>query len=575
MAGKAFGFLRNTAIALTLAAATGAPVPAASLAGDYLAGRQASFLGDFKAAAEYYGRAVGYDPGNAALLERATLANLAMGDVEHATELADRLSEQGFKSQVGQMAQIADLAGREDYETLLSRIEEKTAAGPLVDGLVGAWAELGRGDMTAASAAFDKVAEEKGLAGFAHYHKAMALASVGDFEGAEEIFAERKAGSLQFTRRAVMARSEILSQLGRQDEAVAMIDEGFPPPMDPGLAAMRQALVEGETLPFTYVNSAKDGIAEVFYTLAGALSNEANDDFTLLYARIAQHLRPDHSGAILMSASLLENLGQYDLAVAAYKKVTREDDSYYAAELGRAEALRAQGKVDAAVEVLEQLASSDQGAEAAVQSALGDMMRQLERYDEAIRAYDVAIESFDEDNPGQWFLYYARGISKERLGRWEDAEEDFRAALDINPGQPQVLNYLGYSMVEHEVNLDEALNMIERAVASQPQSGYIVDSLGWALYRLGRYEEAVEHMERAAELMPVDPVVNDHLGDVYWAVGRELEAEFQWKRALSFIDWEDASDEVDPERIRKKLEVGLDQVLAEEGKPPLTVANGE
>jgi tetratricopeptide (TPR) repeat protein len=93
------------------------------------------------------------------------------------------------------------------------------------------------------------------------------------------------------------------------------------------------------------------------------------------------------------------------------------------------------------------------------------------------------------------------------------------------------------------------------------------------MYRLGRYDEAVGNMERAAELMPIDPVVNDHLGDVYWAVGRKLEAQFQWKRALSFIDYENVSDEADPDRIRRKLEVGLDQVLVEEGAPPLSVAN--
>ena len=130
-------------------------------------------------------------------------------------------------------------------------------------------------------------------------------------------------------------------------------------------------------------------------------------------------------------------------------------------------------------------------------------------------------------------------------------------------------------MVEKQINLDEALEMIERAVAARPDSGYIVDSLGWVLYRLGRYDEAVGHMERAVELMPVDPVVNDHLGDVYWAVGRYREAEFQWKRALSFIDPDDTQNEADPERIRAKLDRGLDKVLEEEGAPPLKVANDD
>ncbi|WP_417718493.1 tetratricopeptide repeat protein [Salipiger sp.] len=565
--------IRFIRLALLAALGTGLAGPSAadSLAGDYLAARQASFVGDYQVAADYYSRAIAFDPENPELLERATLANLSLGEVERAKALADQLTAKGFNSQVAHMAQIAVLAKEENYPELLARIKDQKAIGPLVDGLVSAWAHVGQGDVTAALQAFDDLADERGLSGFAGYHRALTLASVGDFEGAEKIFAENGAGNMQFTRRAITGRAEILSQLDRTDEAVQLIDQGFGPILDPGLAALRQSLANGEKLPFSLVSTPRDGVAEVFYTLAAALSNEANDDFTLLYSRIAEYLRPDHVGAILMSAELLQKLGQTDLAIAAYKKVPRSDPSYQAAELGRADVLRRAGKTDAAVEVLEQLAATD-GNLAAVQSALGDLMRQLERWDDAIAAYDRALATFDKEDPAQWFLYYARGISKERKGDWEAGEADFRAALKLNPNQPQVLNYLGYSMVEHHVSLDEALGMIEKAVAAEPQSGYIVDSLGWALYRLGRYDESVEHMERAAELMAVDPVVNDHLGDVYWAVGRKLEAEFQWKRALSFVDWKEASDEVDPERIRRKLAVGLDQVLADEGAPPLKVA---
>jgi Flp pilus assembly protein TadD len=154
------------------------------------------------------------------------------------------------------------------------------------------------------------------------------------------------------------------------------------------------------------------------------------------------------------------------------------------------------------------------------------------------------------------------------MGDWPGAEADFRAALALRPGQAQVLNYYGYSLVERRERLDEALAMIEEAVRAEPQNGAIVDSLGWALFRLGRHEEAVVHMEQAAALEPSDPVVNDHLGDVFWAVGRKREAAFQWRRALSF-----GPDEAEAQRIRRKLEIGLDAVLAEEGAPPL-VATG-
>ncbi|WP_089881120.1 tetratricopeptide repeat protein [Citreimonas salinaria] len=555
--------------------ALGAIGPAAAaangLAGDYLAARQASFTGDLAAAAEYYGRAVDNDPSNLSLLERAVLANVSLGRFDAAAERADQLTGQGGQSQLAQMAQVARDAQSENYSAVLMAIDEGRGLGPLADGLIEAWAQLGQGDMSAALVAFDDVSAQQGLSAFAGYHKALALASVGDFESAEAIFGAGGAGGMANTRRGIMARSEILSQLDRFDQALGLIDETFEGDLDPALAEMRARLAAKEKIPFTHVRSARDGMAEVFYTLAGALAGEENADLTLIYARVANHLRPDHVDAMLLAAELLESLGQYDLAIETYAAVPPDHPVFHAAELGRAEALRRQGSIDEAIAVLDALRESHDDM-AVVHSTLADLYREQERFVLASDAYTAAIDRIDEIGERQWFLFYARAISYERQDMWEQAEADFRRALELNPEQPQVLNYLGYSLVEKQQKLDEALDMIERAVAARPDSGYIVDSLGWVLYRLGRYDEAVGHMERAAELMPVDPVVNDHLGDVYWAVGRELEAEFQWKRALSFVDWEDAAEEVDAERIRRKLEVGLDQVLVEEGAPPLRMA---
>ena len=108
---------------------------------------------------------------------------------------------------------------------------------------------------------------------------------------------------------------------------------------------------------------------------------------------------------------------------------------------------------------------------------------------------------------------------------------------------------------------DEAIGYIRKAVDARPEDGYIVDSLGWAYYLRGEFPAAVAELERAVELRPVDPVINDHLGDALWRVGRRLEAEFQWRRALSL-----EPEEKEEARIRRKLNVGLDIVLAEEAK---------
>jgi Flp pilus assembly protein TadD len=420
---------------------------------------------------------------------------------------------------------------------------------------------------------FDAVREIQGLAPFARYHNALALASIGDFESADAILGTDGAGGLGLTRRGVIAHAEILSQLDRNSDAIDLLDLSFGSNVDPQLAALRAALDAGEKLPFTQVRSPRDGMAEVFFTIAGALSSEGNDELTLMYARMSEHLRPDNVDAMLLTAEVLESLRQFELAETAYARVPVADVSYHAAELGRAGALRSQDKLDEATQVLRGLTESH-GDLPIVHSTLGDLERQQENYAEATTSYSRALELFTEVTPRQWYLYYTRGISYERQGEWDKAEADFRKALELRPDQPQVLNYLGYSLVEKQMKLDEALDMIQRAAAAQPNAGYIIDSLGWVLYRLGRYEEAVPHMERAAELMPIDPIVNDHLGDVYWSVGRYREAEFMWKRALSFADWEEASEDADVDRIRRKLEVGLDQVLAEEGAPPLQVADG-
>ncbi len=568
-------FLMSTAVAMTFSVSVGAPQAfAQSVSGAYLAGRQATSQNDFSNASTYFVKALARDRTNPELMEGAVSSLLALGEIQKAVPIAKAIEQLELRSQTASMVLIADLVMNQDFDGVIARAGDNGGIGPLVDTLVSAWAKLGQGKAAAAFEEFDVVAEQPGMSGFATYHKAMAFAVVGDFEGANNLFSSSNADGASATRRGAMARAEVLSQLDRNADAVQSLRLAFGDATDPELDALLEALEAGTMVPFTHATSASDGIAEVFYSLAGALRGEADADYTLLYARLAYSLRPDHIDALLLSAELLEELGQFDLAIDAYKKVPRTDTASHAAELGRAAALRSSGKPDAAIEVLAQLARRFPDM-AIVHSTLGDALRNQDEFVDAVASYDRALELVPEGSRGRWFIHYARAIAHERLDNWEQAEADFRAALDLNPDHPQVLNYLGYSMVEKQINLAEALDMIERAVAARPDSGFIVDSLGWVLYRLGRYDEAVAHMERAVELMAVDPVVNDHLGDVYWAVGRKREAEFQWSRALSFVDPTEVDGEADPDRMRRKLEIGLDAVLLEEGAEPLKVANDD
>lgn len=563
------------ALALTISVAAPAPVSAESLAGSYLAGRNASARNDFEIAASYYATALARDPENIELMESAVLSYLALGEVDKARPLATAILATSQQSQVARMVATAGLADDGDFTGLAAQEIRADGISPWVDGLVKAWALLGADDVDAAMAQFDEVSSDAGMRAIVQYHKALALATLGRYADADALFESDAAGSVVRTRRGVIARVEILSQLGRNADALGVIEAAFNGSTDPELDMIIARLEAEETLSFTQTPTARAGLAEVFYTIAALLrAEQASDYYTLLYARIARHLRPDHVDGLLLSAALLEDLGQHKLAIEEYRAVDAQDPAYHVAELGRAAALRRLDKVDQAIEVLEQLARSH-GDLAVVHSTLGDIFRAQDEDQAAIAAYSKALELTAEDDVRNWFLHFSRGIAHSQDGDSVSAENDFRAALAINPDQPQVLNYLGYSLVEEQRKLDEALDMIERAVAASPDSGYIVDSLGWVYYRLGRYAEAVVQMERAVELEAVDPVVNDHLGDVYWAVGRKREAQFQWKRALSFIEFSTMDTEADPDRIRRKLEVGLDVVLEEEGAEPLKVANDD
>ena len=574
--------LTQTAVALALALLAAGPLgaettepatdtphfaPPQDNAGAYLAARSALIEGSFGDASFWFDRALQSDPENLALLEGALLANMSLGDFDQAGKAAEKTLALGAKSQFAALALIAHDGKAEDF----AKIGKFLAEGPKVNGafdqLAAAWALAGQGEMTEAVAAFDKLSKDRAAGTLGIYHKALALAVVGDFEGADKVLAAEDARQVRQFRRAVMAHAEILSQLERNKDALKLLNEVFVPDQDLAIEDMKTRLENGEVLPWSIVTTPQQGLAEVYYSLAMALRGDAETVYTLLYARAAAYLRPDHAEALLMSASMLNDEGQSGLASAVYEQVSPEAPEHYMAEAGRAQALLAEDKTDAALEVMQTLAKTYPRLRA-VHVAYGDMLRKEERYQDAERAYSAAIDLLETPGPDDWSLFFLRGISHEQLKQYDKSEADLRQALKLKPDDPQALNFLGYSFLEQGKNYDEALDMIKRAVDAAPDNGAIVDSLAWAYFRLGRYTEALEPMERASLMEPVEPEVTDHLGDVYWAVGRKLEAKFQWRRALSFNP-----EEKDAARIRRKLEVGLDKVLAEEGAPPLGTVN--
>jgi Flp pilus assembly protein TadD len=292
-------------------------------------------------------------------------------------------------------------------------------------------------------------------------------------------------------------------------------------------------------------------MAEALFDAAGSLQQGRAQELALIFGRMAMDLQPDFPLDEVMVADLLQSLGRLQAASDILKGIRPDSSVYWSAQLRIANNYDELDDLDSAAKTIEALARSHPDrAEALV--SLGDLYWRHKLWTEAINAYDQAVSLLGSPRREHWAVFYARGIALERDKQWTRAESDLLKALELQPDEPHVLNYLGYSWIEQGVNLDQARQMIEKAVAQLPNDGYIVDSLGWAFFRAGNFAQAVETLERAVELHPEDAAINDHLGDALWTVGRQDEARFQWRRALVF----DPEPELKVE-IEKKLEIGL------------------
>lgn len=563
------GTADDTAQSVASDTATDTP-PATSdlhgLSGPYLAARMATLDNSFSTAGDYYLRALAQDDTDPFLQDSALVALIAAGEMERATALAVTMSDQGRATELAHLVQRTVLAHNGRWDDLIAAIDAALADGSpdpqggnaLMDGMTRAWALLGSGRASETLTSFKELARTRGAAPMVNYHLALAKAKVGDFEGAEELLSDPVTGSHLL---GVIAHAQVLSQLERNKDAIAMLEAipGFDE--EPHLIALRDRMVAGETLPFDVVRTPADGIAQVYLTFGSVLAgSDEPDPLALIQTRLAEYLAPDMGEARLLAAQLLQSFGQFDLAEQEFEALRELGDMRPIAELSRIDALARADRLNDAEKAALAL-TSEQPELAQGWIALGDLLRQQDKFAQAVPAYDKALRLLSDDVPEmRWFPLYARGIALERSGQFPKADADFREALKIRPDSAQVLNYLGYSLVDRNKNLDEALGLIQRAVELRPDDGYILDSLAWAYFRLGRYDEAVAPMERAVSAMAGDALVNDHMGDIYWMVGRQREAEIQWRRALSLKP----ETEAETLRIRAKLERGLDEILAEE-----------
>ena len=532
----------------------GAPGEEPNLASSYLAGRIALADGDLRAAARNLGDALALDPDDLELRREVFTLHLGVGDYPAAITLARSLVEIDPDAEDAELMLVFQDVRAGDFveaRKAMASVDERGIVG-VAKPILGAWITFGAGEADAAIAALLGDDRDDGLGSIRLYHAAMMLALDGRTAQARETLEPLVTGDGRTPTRLVTGLAAIEAMDGRTPEAIRLLEEQLAQtPGNSVLDAALAALRAGGNLPLPVADAAT-GMADVLLSLARALDDQNAQGQALLMARMAAYLAPGQGDIALLIAEIALDQGNPEEALSILAAVPADSPYGWDARLLGAQVLATMGEEDEAIARLDRMADERPDRIDAL-VAKGDLLRRRDRFAESERAYDRAIGRIDDVKPGHWPLFYARGIARERTGRWPEAEADFLHALELQPDQPQVLNYLGYSWVDQGLNLEEGEAMLRRAVELRPDDGYIVDSLGWAYYRLDRVDEAVTYLERAAELQPDDPVINDHLGDAYWRAGRKREARFQWQRALTFGP---EADQV--VIIERKLREGLD-----------------
>ncbi|MBL8596523.1 MAG: tetratricopeptide repeat protein [Devosia sp.] len=540
-----------------------------SAAGSYLAGQEA--MGELSTpnAARYFAQAAADEWDNPLVIHAAFVALAANGEIERSADSARRMLELEPTNQLAQLVIATEALKNRRYAAAIRDLDK--LGSDSFEGITGsilrAWALIGDGRYSEAMGSLDKVAEN-GLEEFLVFHRAIMAEVAGDRAAAQDYISQAIEVDA-FTADVVDAYARILANAGRFDEAldaiVAFEAQGLNHPI---ISALKTQLANRQR-PTMFVDSVQAGAAQMFHSVGLAFAREGTTDISLVLERLAQYLDPRNDTIPIVIGQLYDGAGQHELANALYDGLPANSLLKPMATVRVADNLDAMGDRPEAIRRLSNIIATNPDDIDAI-SVLGDLLRADKQFARSADAYTQALAVTGGKSPADWRFYYVRGIAYERSDQFPLAEKDFLRALELNPNQPQVLNYLGYSWVDKGMNLDRGLEMIEKAIEGAPNDGYIIDSLGWAYYRLGRFEEAVGKLEEAALLRPADPEINDHLGDAYWRVGRKLEATFQWKVAYAM----DTEGNV-KKRIEPKLKGGLDAAPVSEDSAPVEPAPGD
>ncbi|HEX6860111.1 MAG TPA: tetratricopeptide repeat protein [Caulobacteraceae bacterium] len=499
--------------------------------GLFLAGQAALQDGRADQASEYFMRATeGGAMDGGFLKEKAFMAALLGGEVTKAASLAPVVPDDNEAAyRMGLLVRAVEgmAQGRAKEARALLAPEAVGFPHRPAAALLRPWIAAAAGDTEGSLVRpvvnGDKVVEYFGLLG-----QAQLFERARRYDEAETDY-KALAAMPEFGSLFVLDYGAFLERRNRRADAVELYNVALAhDPGDAELTAARARAQASGTAPA--LPSIREGAAKALTPAAAAVLGERQIDLARAYLRLSLRLDPERYEAWVLLGDLSAQMGDMQGAREAYLRVPPSSPEYSQARSRLAWSYQSEDDSAQALKMAaEAVAANPDDRDLAMNYA--DLLRANDRYAEANEVLSKLIAA--EGESPDWRLLYMRGVTLERLGRWPDAEADLKQALSQQPDEPELLNYLGYTWIDRGERLQEALDMVRRASEANPNSGAMVDSLGWAYYRLGDYKQAVEKLERAVELDPADPEINHHLGDAYWRVGRRTEAQYQWRRVLT------------------------------------------
>ena len=543
------------------AVAAGSPasdaVSSASPYGKFLAGEQALNNGRSAEAAKFFDQAR-LETGDPMIAERAFTAALLAGDIQKAATMAptgDQASEASRRlgKVVVAVEALADGKGKQAVALLADpsiQFPHRAAA-----ALLTPWASAQAGDVEG-SIVRPEVRGDRLVDYFGQLAQGALFERAKRYDEAETDF-KAAVSTENPTEMAVLAYGGFLERRGRRVDALALYGDQLA--REPDSISVKAAQARASSgKPAPAMPTIREGAAQALLAPAATMIAAKQNQLALIYLRLVLRLDPGRDDAWVMVGDLMQGSGDVDSARDAYARPKPGSTQYSSAQAKLAWTYQSADDKETALKLARAAAAS---GDTDARVNLADLLRSDEQYAEAAKVLEGLI---GETKTPDWRLLYARGVTYERLNRWPEAQADLQTALKARPDEPELLNYLGYSWIDRGEHLNEALAMVQKAVASDPRSGAMVDSLGWAYYRLGDYKQAADKLEQAVELDAGDPEINNHLGDAYWKVGRRDEAQFQWRRVLTLKP---------DDKIKASAEAKLASGLGPDGPAPPKLAD--